>query len=284
MSQPNEYLLIGHVTADLLPDGGRLLGGTVSYSAPVVRAFGWPVRVLTSAATGEPLLDQLKPLVDDLVVLSTRETSTFENIYSPTGRTQYIRGVASHIRLDDVPPAWMQSPLIHLAPLTGEVDPDLARAFKQANPDSIILLTLQGWLRQWDSDGRVRFKRWFDADVLQYIDIVVFSEEDILEAPDLEALFAQSTRYLFVTRAERGGTYYINGQRHEYSTPQVEVVSPTGAGDVFAAALLSALPHVDNDVHRAVKVAAALAAQSTTRIGLDSAPSPDAVKQVLSQA
>ncbi len=283
MTPKNEYLLVGHMTADLLPDGTRLLGGTVSYAAPVVQAFGWPVRILTSAAVGEPLLAQLQPLASDLVVLSTRETSTFENIYSPAGRTQYIRGVASHIRIDDVPPDWMMTPLVHLAPLTGEVDYDLAWAFKQANPESIIMLTLQGWLRQWDADGRVRFKRWFDADVVKNIDIVVFSEEDIAEAPDLEPLFAQAARYLFVTRAERGGTYYIGGQRHEYDTPQVEVTSPTGAGDVFAATLLASLPLLNNDVHRAVKVAAALGAVSTTRIGLASSPTPQEVQKALAQ-
>src|SRR5690242_11206090 len=130
----SEYLLVGHLTADLTPDGGRLLGGTVSYAAPVVQAFGWPVRILTSAAVNEPLLQQLQPLTSELVTLRSRETSTFENIYTPTGRTQYIRGVASHIRFDDVPPNWMTSPLVHLAPLTGEVDPDLAEDFKQANP------------------------------------------------------------------------------------------------------------------------------------------------------
>lgn len=283
MTADNTYLLIGHITADLLPDGGRVLGGTVSYAAPVVCAFGWPVRVLTSAAAGEPLVSRLEPFVSDLVVIPSKETSTFENIYTPAGRTQYIRGVASHIRLDDVPPDWMTSPLVHLAPLTGEVDPELAQHFKRANPAAVVMLTLQGWLRQWDSDGRVHFKRWFDPDALQYIDIVVFSEEDILEAPDLEQAFAQAVRYLFVTRAERGGTYYINGQRFEYSTPQVNAIHPTGAGDVFAAALLSSLPTLDGDVHRAVKVAAVLGADSTTRTGLESAPSPEKIQVVLAQ-
>ncbi|MBZ0290781.1 MAG: hypothetical protein K8I30_24355 [Anaerolineae bacterium] len=276
-----KYLLVGHITADLLTDGSRVLGGTVSYAAPVVRAFGWPVRVLTSAAVGEPLLSQIQPYVTELVTIPAKETSTFENIYSAAGRTQYIRGVASHLRGDDVPPAWMTTSLVHLAPLTGEVDTRLASHFKRANPDTLIMLTLQGWLRQWDQDGRVHFKRWFDPEVLPHIDLVVFSEEDILEAPDLEAAFAQSARYLFVTRAERGGTYYVQGQRFEYDTPHVDAIHPTGAGDVFAAALLSSMPLLNGDVHRAVKVAAILGADSTTRTGMDSAPTPEKIQAVL---
>jgi len=273
-----DYLLIGHITADLTPNG-RLLGGTVSFCAAVAKAFGLNVRVVTSAARGEPLLAQLEPYVSEMIVLPADSTSTFENIYGPNGRTQYIRSVAKPITIKDIPAEWLKTPLVHLAPLTGEVDPQIAHHFK----NSTVLLTLQGWLREWGSDGRVRFKRWLDPTVLQDIDVVVFSEEDIVEAPDLEASFAQVTRHLFVTRAEKGGTYYQHGQPFPYDTPQVEVVNPTGAGDVFAASLLASLPVFENDFFRAVKVAAALAAVSTTRIGLASAPTPEEVQRVLDE-
>ena len=46
----------------------------------------------------------------------------------------------------------------------------------------------------------------------------------------------------------------------------------TGAGDVFAASLLGALPRLNGDVGKAVQVAGRLAAYSVTRAGLDSAP------------
>lgn len=278
MPSAPDYLLIGHATADLTPNG-RVLGGTVSYAARVVQSFGLSVGVLTSAAADEPLLAELRPHTDDMVVLPADSTSTFENIYNPTGRVQYLRGVASKIAAKDVPPAWKTSPLVHLAPLTDEVDPQIASTF----PDAMVMLTLQGWLRRWDADGRVRFKRWFDAAVLENIQIVVFSEEDVAEAPELEHEFASVVRHLFVTRAEKGGTYYYNGQPTVFTTPQVEMVHPTGAGDVFAASLLCALHLLDNNVDLAVRVAAKLAAISVTRVGLASAPTPDEVRAALAE-
>ncbi len=274
-----DYLLIGHVTADLTPDG-RLLGGTVSYAARAVHAFGLKVGALTSASSPEPLLAELEPYLAEMIVLPAASTSTFENIYEPSGRVQYIRGVASKITVTDVPADWLAAPLVHLAPLTDEVDPQIAHLFK----DATVMLTLQGWLRRWDADGRVYFKPWFDADVLQDIDIVVFSEEDIAEAPELEALFAGAVEHLFVTRAERGGTYYHHGQPTSYTTPQVELVHPTGAGDVFAAGLLAGLHVLDGDIHKAVHVAARLAAASVTRIGLDGAPTVEEVHAALTEA
>jgi sugar/nucleoside kinase (ribokinase family) len=275
MTSVPDYLLIGHLTADLTPTG-RLLGGTVSYAARVIDSFGLKAGMLTSAAQDEPLLAELTPYVSDMVVLPAASTSTFENIYEPGGRIQYIRGVASKITVADVPTNWLAAPLVHLAPLTDEVDPQIAHQFK----DATVMLTLQGWLRRWDADGRVRFKPWFDADVLRDIDIVVFSEEDIAEVPELEAQFAGVVKHLFVTRAEHGGTYYRDGEPISYSTPQVELLHPTGAGDVFAASLLCAL-HVTGDISTATRVAAQLAATSVTRLGLDSAPTAVEVAQSL---
>jgi sugar/nucleoside kinase (ribokinase family) len=278
MTATPDYLLIGHATADLTP-AGRLLGGTVSYAAHVIHSFGLKAGVLTSTAPNEPLITQLQPFVAELVILPAQDTSTFENIYNPTGRVQYLRAVASKITPADIPSHWLNAPLVHLAPLTDEVDPQIAHHFK----DSTVMLTLQGWLRKWDADGRVRFKRWFDSEVLRDIDIVVFSEEDISEAPELEQEFAGAVPHLFVTRAEKGGTYYHNGIPTDFSTMQVELVHPTGAGDIFAAGLLCSLHILKGNYQAATQVAARLAAISVTRIGLDSAPTTAEVQAALAE-
>lgn len=275
MTKPVDYLLIGHVTADLTPEG-RLLGGTVSYAARTVHAFGLQVSVLTSAAVDEPLLDGITPYAD-VLTLPAEATSTFENIYTPTGRIQYLRAVAAPIGPEDIPERWRSPRLVHLAPLTAEVDPRIAHLF----PDVPVLLTLQGWLRRWDRDGRVHFRRWFDADVLKDIDIVVFSEEDIVEAPELEQELVAVVPHVFVTRAERGGTYYRSGEAISYDTPQVKVLQPTGAGDVFAAALLAGWSLLDGDMLAATRIAARMGATSVTRIGLEGAPTPDEARRLL---
>ncbi|MDX2160739.1 MAG: PfkB family carbohydrate kinase [bacterium] len=271
-----DYLLIGHITADLTPNG-RIAGGTVSYAARTAAAFGLRVGLLTSVQRDEPVTASVLPYVHDTVVLPAGETTTFENIYTPQGRIQYVRGAAARIAKADVPAAFLPVPLVHLAPIADEIDWDVAALF----PNAVTLLTLQGWLRRWDADGRVHFKRWHDAETLKHIDMVVFSEEDIVEAPELEAEFAGTVEHLFVTRAEKGGTYYHWGDPQPYSTPVVELVHPTGAGDVFAASLLASFAAFDGDIRAATEAAARLAAISVTRVGLDSAPTPDEVGTAL---
>jgi sugar/nucleoside kinase (ribokinase family) len=278
MASPPDYLLVGHITADLTP-GGRVAGGTVSYAARTAAAFGLRVGVLTSTATDEPLLDALAPYAE-IICLPAEQTTTFENIYEPEGRKQFVRGIAAPIGVSDIPPHFLKAPLVHLAPIVGEGDPRIAHLFTGAS----VLLTLQGWLRRVDEDGRVRFKRWYDPSVLKSIDMVVFSEEDIVEAPEMEQDFVRSVSNLFVTRAERGGTQYHDGEATTYDTPQVHLINPTGAGDVFAAALLASLPALNYDLHAATKVAARLGAICVTRVGLDSAPTPEEVQGALHEA
>lgn len=273
-----DYLLIGHMTADLVPDG-RVPGGTVSYAARTAAAFGLRVGLLTSAAHGEPLLETLTPYAD-IVSLPARETTTYENIYTPDGRVQYVRGVAAPIRPADIPTIFRGAKLVHLAPIADEFDPLIAREF----PGALVLLTLQGLLRRWDADGRVHFKHGFNAKSLRHVDIVVFSEEDIREAPEMEAEIAGAAKHVIVTRAERGGTLYTNGTPTAYDTPSVEVVNPTGAGDVFAAGVLASLPALRGDLRAALHVGARLGATCVTRPDLDGTPTPQEARAALALA
>ncbi len=267
-----DFLLIGHMTADLTPEG-RTAGGTVSFAARTAHSFGLKVGLLTSAADEEPLLESLTPYADVVNIPSHASTTTYENIYTPTGRVQYVRGLAMSLTPDMLPEAWQAAPLVHLAPIADEVSPAFAHLF----PDSVTLATLQGWLRRWDAEGRVGLNRWYDSTALSKLDAVVLSGEDIPGAPDIEESLIQDCAHVFMTQAELGGIHYDHGRPHRYTTPQVEVLNPTGAGDIFAAALLCAYQRLQ-DWDRAATVAARLGAISVTRVGLDSAPTPEEVE------
>ncbi len=280
MSAPSssdvDYVLIGHFTADLTSQG-RQLGGTVSYAANTVQSFDLRVGMITSSLEDDPLLAEFDSDVQFHRV-PANQTTTFENIYSERGRKQYVRGRASDLTEAQIPRNWRSAPLVHFGPLVNEVDPALVRLF----PDSISLLTLQGLLRQWGADGLVKFKRWFAPDVVSEFDFIIFSEEDILADPSLEQDIAEIAPCLIVTRAENGGTIYRQGETPiHYTTPQVTVIQPTGAGDVFAASLLAAYHQLDHDLIKAVKVAASLAAICVTRDGLSGVPTLQEVKSTI---
>ena len=278
MPSPIDVLVVGHVTADLLP-GGRMLGGTVAYAAPVYAAFGLRVGVLTSAAYNEALLADLLPYCE-VVSLPSAQSLTYENVYSEAGRQQFVRATAKPLRYAHVPVGWCDVPYLHMGPLAAEIDPlELARNF----PDATKMLTLQGMLRRWDADGMVKFRPWFDAAALKLIDIIVYSEEDIRLHPQLTDDLRRCCQHVIVTNGRCGGTHYHAGGAMRYDSLAVEPVDLTGAGDVFAAALLGALPRLGGDVAAAVQLAGRLAAYSVTRAGLTSAPTRDEIDSELAR-
>ena len=68
--------------------------------------------------------------------------------------------VAEKLTLEDVPPAWRNTPIVHLGPLTNEIGPDIVRGF----PNSMVGVTAQGWLRGWNGGGLVTYRDWQEAD------------------------------------------------------------------------------------------------------------------------
>lgn len=267
MKSEIDVLIIGHLTADLVP-GGKMLGGTVSYAAPTYAALGHRVGVLTSAAYDEALVGELLPFAS-LAVFPAASSLTYENVYSASGRQQFVRSTARPLSSDDIPVGWLGAPLVHLGPLAAELDPlQMAQCFEQAT----IMLTLQGMMRCWDDDGLVRYRRWLDSEALRLVDIIVYSEEDIHAYPQLTDEIRQFGNHLVVTNGRAGGTYYCGNEKWHYQSMDVQPSDLTGAGDVFAACLLGLLPMVEYDYCKAVTIAGRLAAYSVTRSGVNSAP------------
>ncbi|NTV36851.1 MAG: ribokinase, partial [Anaerolineaceae bacterium] len=170
--EPIDYLVIGHVTQDIIP-GGFKLGGTAAYAAKTAQAFGLRVGMVTSCS---PTLEL--PELEGIAVYSypSEYSSTFENIQTPTGRIQHIHHKAEDLNISMVPETWKKTPIVHLGPVCEEIDPNLARSF----PDSMVGVTPQGWLRTWDANGLIRPGDWLESDyVLSQASAAVISIEDV---------------------------------------------------------------------------------------------------------
>ena len=126
--------------------------------------------------------------------------------------------------------------MVLLGPLVGEVSEELARQF----PDSLVVASIQGWLREWSADGLVTPKRWKGERVLPYVDAAVFCEDDVADATLIEA-WAEVSRVLIVTMGRGGSRLHWRGSWHEVVPFAATEVDPTGAGDVFTAAYLARL-------------------------------------------
>jgi sugar/nucleoside kinase (ribokinase family) len=267
---PIDYLVIGHVSNDMTPNG-LILGGTVAYASRTAQALGLRVGAITAA--GKDV--DLSPLENiEIHQMTATQSTTFENRYTSEGRVQILHGRASDIGYQDVPSGWQTANIVHLGPIADEVDRTLIEAF----PDALMCITPQGWLRHWDEDGRIQVMGWDRiCDLLPSADAVVISMEDL--AGDIRAAqeMADRCEILAVTDASRGAKVFWSGQGHAVPAPTVEEVDPTGSGDIFAAAFFIRLYQTD-DPREAARFANYLAATSVTRQGLASTPTVDEIQ------
>ncbi len=273
--EPIDYLLIGHVTQDVTPEGFAL-GGTVSYAALTARAFGKRVGIITSCTD-----DLALPELNGITILRKKSAanSTFENINTSQGRIQYIRAVAEKISAEDVPSAWQSTPIVHLGPVAAELDPDLSQAF----PNSMLGITPQGWLRTWDEKGHVSFTDWPEAvSVIRHANIVVISQEDVRGSEDVIQEYSTEVPVFVVTEGAKGARIYWNGDVRYIRPPHENEVDPVGAGDIFAASFF--IRYNDTrDPWESARVATILAARSVTRRKLIGVPTPEEVHSALSE-
>ncbi len=235
MATPS-FLAIGHVTKDL-GDGDWGVGGGVTYAALAARRLGYEAAVLTRA--GSDLAAALGTALAgvEVLCLPSAATTTFRNAYRAGRRVQHLVALGEPIRAADVPPLWRAAPLVLLAPVAGELEAGLWQLF----PRSLLGLSAQGWLRRRAADGRVFPAPWPGAAAaLARADVTVFSEEDVGEDWQVVRAYAAQTRLLALTQGPRGATLFVDGVAQHVPAFPVREVDPTGAGDVFAAALLIA--------------------------------------------
>jgi sugar/nucleoside kinase (ribokinase family) len=259
--EPVDYLVIGHLAHDLIPEGHRL-GGTAAYSALTAQALGLRVGIVTAVGP-ETSLASLRNI--PTVSQESPNSTIFENIYTEQGRIQYLRAQATRLDFNSVPEVWRQASIIHLGPIANEMDAVLPDDFSPA----LLGLTPQGWMRQWDSECRVSRGEWLDADTaLTRAGAVVISREDVNGDDELIEHMAQHTRVMVVTESAAGAVLYWNGDRRRFRAPKVTEVDATGAGDVFAAAFFYRLLNT-SDPWEATRFATRLASCSVTRPGLE---------------
>jgi sugar/nucleoside kinase (ribokinase family) len=230
---------------------------------------------IVTASGPETSLSALKGI--PVISLDTLQSTTFENIYTDHGRIQYLRAQAARIDFDSVPSPWQNSPIVHLGPIADEMVSVLPDTFSP----SLLGLTPQGWMRQWDAEGRVSLREWPNSEAaLARAGAVVISREDVNGNDELIEYMAHQTRILAVTEGPAGSVLYWNGDRRRFPAPRVREVDPTGAGDIFAAAFFIRLLNT-RDPWEAARFATQLASCSVTRVGLDGIATPREVEECM---
>jgi ribokinase len=282
-----DLLVVGSVNADLVvwvdrrPAAGETVlgsdleihpGGKGANQAVAAARLGGRVAFLGHAGTdgnGDLVRDALRGDGVDIGHLATTSAPTGVALITlgPEGDNSIIvsPGANSRVSVDDVASAGALFASAAVVSLQLEIPlPTVTAAARAAA----------------DAGARVVFNLSPAAEVpdelLAYCDPLVVNEHEaeFLGDPSPAGLLARGPRSVVITRGADGALVADLSGVTEVSSPRVEVVDTTGAGDAFTGALSLRLARGD-DLATAARLAARVGAAAVTRAGAQSSfPSP----------
>lgn len=248
--EPPVVVVVGSASRDIADDDPRgwRLGGGVSYSALTTARLGIPTAAIVgvdeeaSTATELDLLDQAGVVVQ-LVPLD--RGPVFVNLERPEGRLQLCVSPSDSLPADAVPEAWRVARGWILAPVAAELPADWAAVPSDA---SLVAVGWQGLLRELTAGSPVRHLEPGPDPLVARADLVGLSRDDVERTTELASLcrLLRPGATLAVTQGDRGGLVMETGpdgpfrSRHYPPVRSHAPIDPTGAGDVFLAALAAA--------------------------------------------
>jgi len=262
---PPDLVVVGHITLDVTPSGTRP-GGAAYYAAVTAHRLGLRVGLLTSF--GEDFPADALPVGIALARAPAPQTTVFHLTESGQGRTLTLAARADDLESDDLPPGWDGAPLAMLCPVINEVDPALAEVLGAAS----LAVLPQGWMRRRAQGGLIVPQLWEDAPaVLAWAQLMVASEEDVAGFREDAVEWLQRVPLGALTAGRGGAELFVNGEPYHVAPDHAREVDETGAGDVFATALLIEYDR-SGDPWEAAAVAACAGAASVEGPGAFAVP------------
>ena len=174
-----------------------------------------------------------------LSVVPLEHGPVFENIERDGHRRQRWLCKSDAIPPSALPEEWRDAAAWLLVPVAGEVGEGWASAVPAG---SAIGVGWQGLLREFAADGWVERVAPRRSELLAAAGLVVASVDDLDRRARFKALRPLAPRAdIVLTAGEGGGMALCGGRLIRYRSPRPEeFVDPTGAGDVFLAALMTA--------------------------------------------
>jgi sugar/nucleoside kinase (ribokinase family) len=259
-----DYLVVGHITEDITPQG-VILGGGVTYSALTAKAMGLKAGIITACAPG---LDLSALQGIEVISQPSPFTTTFKNISQGDKRDQYIYHRADIINPKLIPGQWKYPKLVHFSPVADEMTREIIGYF----PESLIGLTVQGLLRGWGEDKRVYYQKSPELEAfITGSSIVILSIEDVNGDEATLERIAHTIPIVVATEGSDGARVFWKGDSRRFRPPHKDVVDTTGAGDIYAAAFFGRYIQTLNP-WEAGRFATLVAAESVTRFGIASVP------------
>jgi sugar/nucleoside kinase (ribokinase family) len=243
-------LVAGFMTIDRIELPVRTIssvGGPPAYAGLLCSRFGFDVTVLTKIGVDFPDEQLIWLARNGLQIRAvdrsqSSKTTRFKLVLNGTERTLYLLEKCDDLTVDQIPDGRFDASLI--SPLAHEIPQSVFEEVRRRS--DFCFLDPQGYVRSFDSSGKVNTIPWSDDRVLANVDALKMdvSESEAItgkEAPReaLAKLAQKNIHKAVVTRGAEPALVLDGNRISRVEIPKVKVVDSTGAGDIFGGALLS---------------------------------------------
>ncbi len=276
-ASPPDLLVVGGLTVDRFADGSMAPGGSVLHATRAMQLDGRRTTVVTLAGPEEVAqrgLDGLRAIAE-VHAQRTSRTIGFDHVERSDGRQLTLIASGGLLRLPALP---VRPRAVLYAPIADELDASLAgQRYEGATTGAI----LQGWLRDLQPGsgaGPVPLARLDGALVeeLAACDLLVASADDLAAEAVEPQVQMDALRRTFGPRPTLVVTAGLEGawvSRPRRGSERVAVarriddVATVGAGDAFAAAMLSAISRGIDPLDAAMEAGALVSELLAERTG-----------------
>jgi len=238
-----DVVVVGAASRDLAGDDERgwRLGGSATYCSLALARLGLQAGCLLGVddqAADAVELELLETAGVRLRRVLLGRGPVFDNIERDGHRRQRWLSRSDRLAAGALPDAWRSARGWLLVPVAGEVGEEWA-AVPRAG--ARVAVGWQGLLRQFAPDGWVERVPATASPLVASAGLVCASFDDLALGPDLAGLRDLAPgASIVLTAGDRGGIAVRGRHLTRYRAIPAGVVDPTGAGDVFLAALMAA--------------------------------------------